>query len=301
MWLGKKWGWFLGAFYYAYSVVRNLNALIMIPGLLGSVPPEELAEATRGPSYYYAKHGSRVVVHALIYLYFFKRNVRDYFCLSRHRKWKAAAAQFAVCILIAVIFSTASGLATSSGSPESELLGLAELFNRGDYDRVVQETSEYVDRHPRSYQGWSQLGWAHLKLGHMEDARECFRKTVRLEPEWDNAYVGLGVICRNEGDLAGARANYGKAVAVAPENAEAFSSLLVIELMEGNDAKAAEYGEKAWAIRKDNPAIAANLAVTYHLLGDTQKRDLFFIHARELGYHNLSGIQDIFDGKASIR
>ena len=31
MWMGKKWGWFLGSFYYAYFIITNINALIMIP------------------------------------------------------------------------------------------------------------------------------------------------------------------------------------------------------------------------------------------------------------------------------
>lgn len=301
MWTGKTWGWFLGAFYYAYSIVRNLNTLIMTPTLLGSLPREDLAEITHGPAFYYAKHGGRVLVHTLLYLYFYKTNVRAYFNLNRQSKWKAAVAQFAVCILIAVTFSIAARLTSSSGRPESELVALNELFNRGEYERVVQGTSEYVKRHPLSYRGWSQLGWAHLKLDRMEYAQKCFHEAIELEPEWDNAYVGLGVLCRTQGNLAEARANYSKALALAPEKAEALSSLLVIELLDGNNAKAVEYGEKAWTIRKDDPSIAANLAVAYHYLGDTHKRDLFYNHAKRLGYRYLSRVQDIFDGKASIR
>lgn len=34
MWLAKRWGWWLGAFYLTYSVARSINALIVLPGLL---------------------------------------------------------------------------------------------------------------------------------------------------------------------------------------------------------------------------------------------------------------------------
>lgn len=102
MWKGRKWGWYLGSLYYMYSVVRNANALITIPMLINSIPPEELAGARHGPSYYYVKHGGRVLVHFLLYLYFFKSNVREFFSLAEQKKWKPVLAGLSLCIAIAV-------------------------------------------------------------------------------------------------------------------------------------------------------------------------------------------------------
>jgi Flp pilus assembly protein TadD len=75
----------------------------------------------------------------------------------------------------------------------------------------------------------------------------------------------------------------------------------VIELLDGNDAQAVEYGEKAWALRKDSPSIAANLAIAYHYLGDSEKRDALYRHSAELGYADLATLQEIFTDEASIR
>ena len=75
----------------------------------------------------------------------------------------------------------------------------------------------------------------------------------------------------------------------------------MIEIAEGNDAKAVEYGEKAWALRKNLASIPANLAIAYHLVGNTAKRDEFYQHAERLKYHRLDTLQDIFTGKKSIR
>jgi Flp pilus assembly protein TadD len=71
--------------------------------------------------------------------------------------------------------------------------------------------------------------------------------------------------------------------------------------MEGNLKQAVAYGEKAWDLRKDNPSIAANLAIAYHCVGNSEKRDSFYEVARKLGYHNLAAIRDLIDGEASIR
>ena len=105
MWKGKKWGWYLGSFYYMYSIVTNANAFITIPMLINSFPPGELANTSRGPSYYYTKYAVRLTIHFLLYLYLFKGNVREFFSLSEHKKWKPILAELGVCIGIAAVVS----------------------------------------------------------------------------------------------------------------------------------------------------------------------------------------------------
>jgi tetratricopeptide (TPR) repeat protein len=216
MWTGIKWGWFLGSFYYAYSITRNLNALITIPAILGALSPEELSEMPHGPGFYYAKHGLRVVVHGLLYLYFFKTNVRAHFSLQASRRWVPAVTQVGICIAIASAFSLTARITTPSEPLTSEIRVLEELFNKGEYDKVVVHAKACLREHPGSHLAWAQLGWARTKLDQPEEARTCFFKALELEPTWDNAYVGLGVLCRKQGDLTGARTNYLKAISIAP-------------------------------------------------------------------------------------
>jgi len=110
MWKGRKWGWYLGSFSYMYSIVRNANALVTLPLLMNSIPPEDLANMDRDPSYYYVKHGSRVIVSFLVYLYFFKGNVREFFSLTEQKKWKPILAEIGICIGIAAVVSMIAGV-----------------------------------------------------------------------------------------------------------------------------------------------------------------------------------------------
>lgn len=105
MWKGIKWGWYLGSFYCMYIIVLNVNALFTIPMLMSSASPEELANMSRGPTYYYVKYGGRVIFHILLYLYFFKGNVREFFSLTEQKKWKPVLAELGVCIGIVAVFS----------------------------------------------------------------------------------------------------------------------------------------------------------------------------------------------------
>lgn len=34
MFLGKKWGWWLALFYFAYEITRNMNAMLSIPSIV---------------------------------------------------------------------------------------------------------------------------------------------------------------------------------------------------------------------------------------------------------------------------
>jgi tetratricopeptide (TPR) repeat protein len=174
-------------------------------------------------------------------------------------------------------------------------------FVEGEFDRARALATEYIEDYPRSHQAWSLLGWIHLENNEFEEADECFNKSLSINPKWDNAYVGKGVMYRKAGDNERAKHSYLKAISIVPNNAEAYSSLLVIELMNRNDQKAVEYGEKAWALRRDLPSIPANLAMAYHYLGDHAKRDHYYKQAERLGYARLQTIKDVFDGKASIR
>lgn len=202
---------------------------------------------------------------------------------------------------LALFLIIMSVLGCSDSEDTKKLLEIDRLMNGGRYAQAVAESKKYVARFPQSFKGWSILGWACLKNGQAENAEECFDKALSINEKWDNAYVGKGVLYRQQGQLDLARQSYLKAISLVPDNAEVFSSLVVIELIEGNDEKAVEYGEKAWALRKDYPSIPANLAIAYHYQGNRQKRDEFYQHARRLGYHDLQAIQDIFSGKVGIR
>ncbi|TWT89093.1 hypothetical protein Mal64_25850 [Pseudobythopirellula maris] len=100
MWLGTRWGWWLTAFYYAYSVARNASALLS-PGMIA----EEFGEPEEGLTKHYLKFGVRVVIHALLLAYLFKQNVLAYFGMSGVSKGKSfGALALAVVALFALFF-----------------------------------------------------------------------------------------------------------------------------------------------------------------------------------------------------
>lgn len=96
MLLGKKWGWWVGAFYLIYAVFRYLNVLVQIP--LFEIQYEVgSAETTQ----YYTKYIGRIITNSLLYLYFFKSNVLSYFNLGEIRKRKVVFSHLGIGLVLA--------------------------------------------------------------------------------------------------------------------------------------------------------------------------------------------------------
>jgi hypothetical protein len=101
MWIGKKWGWWLGATYISYSVLRNANALLTISEIVAQNPDQSI-DATK----YYIKHIGRVIIHSFIACYYFKANVLEFFGFPTERKWKRILAYIGATLLIFIVLAT---------------------------------------------------------------------------------------------------------------------------------------------------------------------------------------------------
>jgi hypothetical protein len=103
MWRGAKWGWWLASFSYVYSIFRNGSALLTVVAMA-----DELEGGARGPEYYFVKHTVRIIVHFLLFLYFFKKNVLDFFGLQTLNKSQAISILCGICIAITTVASAIS-------------------------------------------------------------------------------------------------------------------------------------------------------------------------------------------------
>jgi len=77
LWIGKKWGWYIGSFYYIYSILKSSNALLWLFYFMATLPQGEINDPYR----HIIKHGITIIIHLLIYIYFFQPSVKNYFQL----------------------------------------------------------------------------------------------------------------------------------------------------------------------------------------------------------------------------
>ncbi len=84
MWTGKRWGWWLGAFYYCYAVFRYGNAIFAVFSL-----SDLLENSSRDLTYYISKNAFQLLLNALIVLYFFSKRALAWFKYDVLSKAKA--------------------------------------------------------------------------------------------------------------------------------------------------------------------------------------------------------------------
>ncbi|MCA9698035.1 MAG: tetratricopeptide repeat protein [Myxococcales bacterium] len=172
------------------------------------------------------------------------------------------------------------------------------MLNQGAYTQMIEEIPVYLETYPNSYKAHHLLGWAYIRSDRLDEAMAAFDKSIELNPQWDNAYVGQGVVWRKRGDQDKAVASYRKAIAVNPKAAEAYSSLTAIELARGNYQEAYEVGGKAWELSdKHDGTIAANFAIACHYAKQDKQRDEMIEHARKLGYASIDRLDELASGK----
>ncbi|WP_166241587.1 hypothetical protein [Paenibacillus turpanensis] len=100
-WTGKKWGWWLAIFYFAYAIARNVNALVSINDVVNL-----LGAPGQGVASYYIKYGFRVLWNALLFLFLLRsETVNIYFKTENTPKWKAAAVVFGIVILLFIVIT----------------------------------------------------------------------------------------------------------------------------------------------------------------------------------------------------
>ncbi|GIP56024.1 hypothetical protein [Paenibacillus vini] len=104
-WLGKKWGWWLALFYFAYAVIRNINVIISITSML-----ELYAGAYDVLIPAYLKYGVRIIWNGALLVYLCGETVTTFFKNEAVKKWKALLIVFGICVFIYIIGTVFNGL-----------------------------------------------------------------------------------------------------------------------------------------------------------------------------------------------
>ncbi|GAA3411527.1 hypothetical protein ACFFNY_20285 [Paenibacillus hodogayensis] len=104
MWFGKKWGWWLALFYFAYAVTRNVNVVVSISSL-----SQQLGEPEQGIGMTYAKYGIRILWNGFLLFYLCRENASIFFRTTETKKWRALLLVFALCVVLFVIGTVSQG------------------------------------------------------------------------------------------------------------------------------------------------------------------------------------------------
>lgn len=107
-----------------------------------------------------------------------------------------------------------------------------------------------------------------LEAWNLDQAEQCLRKVIELDPEHARAHNKLGVVFARRNDLRQAEECFSQAVALDPNLATAHSNLGNIYAERDWIDRAKSAYERALALDPGNPTATHNLGVLYRKSGD---------------------------------
>jgi Flp pilus assembly protein TadD/organic radical activating enzyme len=125
-------------------------------------------------------------------------------------------------------------------------------------------------------------GNAHLGNGQLDDAAECFRQAIALNPLYAEAYTNLGFVFRLQSNLGEAVALFRKAALINPNLLPAHLNLGVALMSLGQDDAAEESLRRVIALAPEHPVALQSLGVIAAQRDDFPQAETFLRRALEL-------------------
>jgi predicted O-linked N-acetylglucosamine transferase (SPINDLY family) len=115
-----------------------------------------------------------------------------------------------------------------------------EFLAQGRLEEAAECYRQSVAVNPDYAEGFLNLGFVLKEHQHYEDAERFLRRAVLINPGMEDAYYLLGVLSQERGNLAGAIENYKKTLELKPEFEIVYPALCHVLFLNGqiDDAKA---------------------------------------------------------------
>ena len=127
----------------------------------------------------------------------------------------------------------------------------SESFRNQRYEDAIVSFEKVVERFPGHFEGFYNLGLAHLRAGHVDQAIAHFEKSIALNPDSFESYRALGECYFQKGEGDSAVEKFARAAALQPDNAMAHYNLgLAHDRMDRTEEALQEY-QRAISLKPD--------------------------------------------------
>ena len=116
-----------------------------------------------------------------------------------------------------------------------------DLIRAGQEEAGLLKIREFLEGHPRVWNGWFLLGWALRRLGRWEDGATAFTKALEWGGDNGDTRNELAICLMEQGDYRAARKELEAALREEPDNVKIISNLAVLALKSGDDDEAAGF------------------------------------------------------------
>ena len=157
-------------------------------------------------------------------------------------------------------------------------------FNLGKFQEAKEAFKRVLKLDPFHFEAMVNLGILLAQEGELEEAKKAFTFTLKYYPNSIEAWNNLGLIEFELGNFDEAEKCYRKALEINESFVESWINLSTILIEKGLFKEAISALEKAKTFAPENAVIYNNLAVAYYYLRDKESALKNLNLAKEMGY-----------------
>ncbi len=150
------------------------------------------------------------------------------------------------------------------------VVALAGLTWRHERQFQDMETlfTHSLKMNPQAFAAHNNLGFALMRQGKIEQARQQFAKALELRPDFPAANYNMGIVLNLSGDSEGAVVHFSKALETRPAHVETLINLGLALFRQGKYSEALHHLQRAVEKAPDNVQARKNLGAALAETGD---------------------------------
>jgi tetratricopeptide (TPR) repeat protein len=144
-------------------------------------------------------------------------------------------------------------------------------FRAGKQDEALNCVKQSIALNPKYAVAWHNLGRMNALSGKPEEAVRDYSEAIRLMPDYASAYNGRGNVLFHAGKVGDALKDYEKALELMPHYADAYNNLGYLRVSQGQFADAILDFDEAVRLNPDFAAAFNNRATAYVRIGQFEQ------------------------------
>lgn len=196
---------------------------------------------------------------------------------------------------------------TQSPSKGDEFVNKALQSYKNELFEVAEAQLEQALLHPlnqhHDYEVLTLLGNVHRELLQFGDAQNYYAKAIEKKPNYETAWVNMGIMARKQNDFKKAEHCYNMAKQFKPNDPYLLTSLGALKVHKGHHEEAIALFKESLSLNPDLNTSYGNLAFTYAELGQITEAENWLKKAIEKKYAHSHVIRHKIDeikGKSKI-
>ena len=172
---------------------------------------------------------------------------------------------------------------------------ILELFNSNKLIETKKEIEKQLIKYSKSSVLFNILGAVLAEQNKPQEALENYNKSIKINPNYYQAYNNLGVCLHSLNKIDEAIQSYQKAIVIQPKNANAYNNLGAVFKEQGEREKSITCFQKAIVIQPKHADAYNNLGAVFKQLKEYKKSIYYYKEAIQIKpssatYSNLGNV-----------